>query len=125
MPEVGYSTISNIKENQRQRNSENIANVLIVDNDPELIRFMLEILASKGILGPLAGDKKEAIDFLEKNSCDLVFTGSTIGVRSNGRTRSPDGFELLQKIRENSPELPVFMTADTRERKEQEATEAL
>jgi DNA-binding NtrC family response regulator len=125
MPEVGYSTISNIKENQRQRNSENIANVLIVDNDPELIRFMLEILASKGILGHLAGDKKEAIDFLEKNSCDLVFTGSTIGVRSNGRTRSPDGFELLQKIRENSPELPVFMTADIREQKEQEATEAL
>ena len=48
-----------------------MANVLIVDNDPELIRFMLEILARKGIHGIIANDKKAAIDLLDKGNCDL------------------------------------------------------
>ena len=119
MPEVSCNEVSNINQDQRQRNSRNIANVLIVDSDPELVRFMLEILAGKGILGHLAGDKKEAIDFLEKNSCDLVFTSNRISVCSTRRSQSPDGFELLQKIRENSPELPVFMIAEIQKQKEQ------
>ncbi len=125
MPEVSCNEVSNINRDQRQRNSENIANVLIVDNDPELVRFMLEILAGKGILGHLAGDKKEAIDFLEKNSCDLVFTSNRISVCSTRRGQSPDGFELLQKIKENSPELPVFMIADIQKQKEQESAEVI
>ena len=124
MPEVSCNEVSNINQDQRQRNSRNIANVLIVDSDPELVRFMLEILAGKGILGHLAGDKKEASDFLEKNSCDLVFTSNRIGGCStrrsqaqSGRTPKEDGFELLQKIRENSPELPVFMIAEIQKQK--------
>lgn len=119
MPEVSCNEVSNMNQDKRQSNSRNIANVLIVDSDPELVRFMLEILAGKGILGHLAGDKKEAIDFLEKNSCDLVFTSNRISVCSTKRSQSPDGFELLQKIRENSPELPVFMIAEIQKQKEQ------
>jgi DNA-binding NtrC family response regulator len=125
MPEVSCNEVSNINQDQRQRNSRNIANVLIVDNDPELVRFMLEILAGKGILGHLAGDKKEAMDFLEKNSCDLVFTSNRISVCSTRRSQAQDGFELLQKIRENSPELPVFMIAEVQKQKEQKSAEAL
>ncbi|GAH37218.1 unnamed protein product, partial [marine sediment metagenome] len=46
MPEVSKTGINNVKQvAQRSR----AANVLIVDNNPELIRFMLEILARKGI----------------------------------------------------------------------------
>ncbi len=88
---------------------EDIANVLIADNDSELARFMLEILARKGIRGHLAGDKDSAIDFINKGSCDLVFTGDRINRRANLSRRPQDGFELLEKIKANWPELPVIM----------------
>jgi DNA-binding NtrC family response regulator len=90
---------------------EDIANVLIVDSDTELVRFMLEILAQKGIRGHLACDIKEAIDFLDKGTCDLVFTSDRINPSAARQGRTQDGFELLQKIRANSPELPVVMMA--------------
>ena len=92
-----------------------IANVLIVDNDPKLIRFMLEILARKGIHGIIANDKKAAVDLLDKGNYDLVFTSDKISQRSDLSGQSQSGFELLRKIRANSPELPVVMvTSDER-----------
>ena len=88
---------------------EDIANVLIADNDPELARFMLEILARKGIRGHLVGRKEKALDFISKGSCDFVFTSDTINPRPDLPGRNQDGFELLCKVRENWPELPVVM----------------
>jgi len=88
---------------------EDIANVLIVDTDPELARFMLEILARKGIRGHLVNDKESAIDFINKGSCDLVFTNETVSPRVGLSNRSQDAFELLAKISANWPELPVVM----------------
>ncbi|MHC4087215.1 MAG: hypothetical protein ACYSU5_18690, partial [Planctomycetota bacterium] len=75
---MSYNEVKDIDQDQQRADPENVANVLIVDNEPELARFMLEILAGKGIRGHLAGDKKEAIHFLDKNSCDLVFTSDRI-----------------------------------------------
>jgi len=80
-------------------------NVLIVDDDPGTARFMLEILARKGIRANLADDKEAAIDLLEKNSCDLAFISGKLSGPQNG-------FELLDRIRANSPELPVVMMAE-------------
>ena len=85
------------------------ANVLIVDDDSELIRFMLEILARKGIRANLADDEKTAIDFLGKSDCNLVFTSDQISPRAGLPCHPRGGFELLRKIRENSPEIPVVM----------------
>jgi DNA-binding NtrC family response regulator len=78
------------------------ANVLIVDGDSGSVRLILEILARKGICANLTNDKKTAIEFLDKNDCDLVFTSADIN-------RPDDGFELLRAIKRNSPELPVIM----------------
>jgi len=91
---------------------KDIANVLIVDNDPEVARIMLEILARKGIRGHLVGDKDSALDFIGKGSCDLVFTGETMDPRSQRSSRREDGFDLLEKIGANWPELPVVMIAE-------------
>jgi two-component system response regulator AtoC len=88
---------------------QDIANVLIVDNDPELARFMLEILARKGIRGNLVGRKEKALDFISRGNCDFVFTSETINPRSYLPGHSQDGFELLGKLRDNWPELPVVM----------------
>jgi len=105
MLQVSKAEINNLNSGKQ----EDIANVLIVDNDSELARFMLEILARKGIRGHLANDKDRAIDFINKGSCDLVFTGDRINRRANLSGRPQDGFELLEKIRANWPELPVVM----------------
>jgi DNA-binding NtrC family response regulator len=91
---------------------QDIANVLIVDNDPELARLMLEILARKGIRGHLVGRKEKALDFIGRSSCDFVFISETINPRQDLPDRSQDGFELLGKLRDNWPELPVVMIGD-------------
>ena len=119
---MSYNEVKNTSQDQQRPDPENIANVLIVDNDPQLARFMLEILAGKGIRGQLAGDKKEALDFLEKNSCDLVFTSNRISCSPARRTQPQDGFELLQKIKENSPEMPVIMITNSQKSKGQESS---
>ncbi len=100
------------KNNFGNCNQEDIANVLIVDNDSELARFMLEILARKGLRGHLANNKDSAINFINKGSCDLVFTSDVINRGANLSGRQQDGFELLDKIRENCPELPVVMITE-------------
>ena len=99
-------------DNLCNENQEDIANVLIVDNDSELARFMLEILARKGLRGHLANDKDSAVGFISKGSCDLVFTSDVINRRTNLSGRLQDGFELLEKIRANWPELPVIMMTE-------------
>jgi len=91
---------------------EEIANVLIVENDPEVARLILEILARKGIRGHLVGDQDSALDFVGKGSCDLVFTSETIESPAMPAGRTRDGFGLLESIRAGWPDLPVIMIAD-------------
>jgi len=88
---------------------ENILNIMIVGSDPNMSRFLLEIFAHKGIRGHLANDRKSALKFLEKNSCDLIFTTDKFSQSAGHSSQSHDGFELLAGINANSPELPVVM----------------
>ncbi|MHC4238323.1 MAG: sigma-54-dependent transcriptional regulator [Planctomycetota bacterium] len=117
--------------NQTHRRDD-IANVLIVGNDPEIARFILAILARKGIRGHLANDEKAALDFLDRSDCDLVFTGERVRRRTavkaggdgkrlgamseegqDGSPASPEsGLELLGKIRAISHDLPVVMIGE-------------
>ena len=48
MPEVNKTTLDETSMSKQ----EDFANVLIADSDPEMARFMLEILARKGIRAP-------------------------------------------------------------------------
>jgi len=88
------------------------ANVLIVDNDQQSVRFLLEILARKGIRGTIADNKKLAVNSLERNDYDLVF--GTIQIDC-----PKDGFELIHEIKTNFPDLPVIMMCETQEQKAQ------
>jgi DNA-binding NtrC family response regulator len=102
------------KNNIRNCKQEDIANVLIADNDPELARCILEILARKGIRGHLAESKDNAVKIINKGNCDLVFTSDIINVQNNLSKQSQDGFELLEKIKENWPEMPVVMMVNNK-----------
>jgi len=94
---------------------EDIANVLIADEDPDLARFLLEIFARKGIRGHLVNNKEDALEFVNKGSCDFVFISDALSPRQGMSGRMRDSFELLGKIRTNWPDLPVVMTTRVHE----------
>jgi len=92
------------------REQRQTANVLIVDGDPSAERTILEKLAARGVRGMLADNTKSALHFLEKYTCDLVFTA----MHPNGRQSSgaAEGLDLTSHIRRNAPEMPVIMMAE-------------
>jgi len=96
-----------INSNNRAQQRPSNLNVLIVENEPQTARFMLEILARKGIRAQLATHKKAALDALDKGRRDLVFISTSLG-RSPNHT---SGFDLLEAVRANAPEAPIVMLA--------------
>jgi DNA-binding NtrC family response regulator len=100
------------------KNNHTVANVLIVDSDKESIRFILEILARKGIRGIVAGNKKNVVDSLDKNKYDLAFSVTQVN-------QPEEGFSLVREIKLNSPEMPVIMIGDTQNRKNQNQQQIL
>ncbi len=97
--------------NTPSHNRDDFPNVLIVVNEPETTRLMLEIMAHKAIRGHLAKDAKDALEFLDKNSCDLVFTSSQIKQKNNDKINQQNAIDLLVKITSRYPEMPVIMIA--------------
>jgi DNA-binding NtrC family response regulator len=83
------------------------AAVLIVDDDPETIRLLLEILARKGIGAQLAADRRAAIETLEKNNYDLAFISTQLG---EGLAPS-NKLEFIHEIRSRTPEMPLIAMA--------------
>jgi DNA-binding NtrC family response regulator len=100
-------------------------NVLIVDDDPQMIRLILEILAKRGVHADLADNKKAAIDFLDKNIYNLLFLSDLIRPRVDQQARSQASFLLLEAVRANSPELPVVMISASEGRKPQEQVDII
>jgi DNA-binding NtrC family response regulator len=101
-----------VESTDRVKEQYDNANVLIVDDESDTARFLLELLARKGIGAQLATKKKPALEALDRNGCDLAFLSTRIGETS----RHLDGFELLSEIRSIAPEMPVVMIAGTSDR---------
>jgi DNA-binding NtrC family response regulator len=95
-----------------------VANVLIIDNDKESTRLILEVLARKGIRGTVAGNEETLTRFLDKSNYDLVF--SAMGIN-----QSEDDFRLVRDIKANAPEMPVIMICDAQKRKSQDQQQLL
>lgn len=100
------------------QNSNPVANVLVIDNDKESTRFILEILARKGIRGTVAGNKKTVVDFLDRNNYDLVFNVNQIN-------QSEDDFKLVRELKVYSPEMPVIMIYDAEKQQYQNQQQLL
>ena len=81
-----------------------VASVLIVDDEKHYPLILKEVLAEEGYLSYPASSGMEAPDILKQERIDLVLTD----VKMPGM----DGVELLSKIKEINPDIPVIvMTA--------------
>lgn len=80
----------------------NSLHVLIIDEEQETVRVLLGILARKGIRATVFENRQEAVECLEKNRIDLMFT--CIHTES-----SADTFRMIHEVRLNSPELPIVL----------------
>ncbi len=88
--------------------SDNIDyNVLIVDNDQELMRMLLQTFASHSVRGTVATTRDSACKYLDGNKPDLAF----ICVEPTARTDNGDGLYILRRIRADYPEMPVIAMA--------------
>ena len=107
-------------------NHENrIANVLIVDEDPGVTRFILEILARKGIRGILADSEETAVTLLQKHPCDLVLTDQAVRQRPTANGDPQGSVRLLARIRRIAPEtaVVVMVAAQSSARKAEDLVE--
>jgi len=92
-----------------QTASDNISyNVLIIDNDQNLARVLLETCAHRGIRGTVAADKKTALDYLNQNGWNMVF----INRKFAGNSSQTGNLQLLCRIKADRPELPVIMISE-------------
>jgi DNA-binding NtrC family response regulator len=107
------------KTDKTNINKENLSNVLIADCDPESARFILAILARKSIRGHIVDNKESMIDFINKNSCDLLFISDTICEKTCRSNKQQNFHELIRIIRANCPELPVIMMAKAEQQNSQ------
>jgi DNA-binding response OmpR family regulator len=76
--------------------------ILIVDDDPHIRTLYKEELLDEGYEVVLANSGKEALELFEKEKFDLV----TLDILMPGM----DGIEVLRKMKEKNPTLPVIMS---------------
>ena len=80
------------------------ANILVVDDEPNARTALAEILKSEGYAVETAGDGFKAMARMAEFAPDLVLTDL--------KMPGLDGVELMKKVKEQDPELPVIvMTA--------------
>ncbi len=75
--------------------------ILLVDDDPRLLRALTDLLQDYGHVVVSAGSGAEALDFLRGDSIDLIVTD--LGMP--GMT----GWELAAEVKRLSPEIPVYL----------------
>src|SRR5262245_54555080 len=79
-----------------------MARILVVDDDPVVVRTLTALLSSSGFEPVSAASGEQALESLSRLPCDLVF----LDVQLPGLS----GFETCARIRErHGPTLPVVM----------------
>jgi len=75
--------------------------ILIVDDDEAIRHLLRKILEKEGYTCGMAEDAEQAIDFLKKQSVDLVISDVAMPGKS--------GIQLLEEIKANHPMIPTLM----------------
>ena len=87
-------------ESQVHKDAENVAHILAVDDEPNIIEFLRVGLGYEGYQVDVAMDGHAALDRLRQETFDLVI----LDVMLPGL----DGFEICKRIRANS-DVPILM----------------
>ena len=82
-------------------NFKNMKKILVVDDDVDICTLLSRYLAKKGFDAATAHTGSQALDLLKKNKFDLVLCDFRLG--------DLDGSEVLTKIKELNPEMPVII----------------
>lgn len=83
-------------------------NVLVIDDEPEVAAVLADILRSAGYRVHVAANGKQALQWLETNPCDMLF--------SDVRMPDMDGITLWRALRNRHPQLirhMALVTGDT------------
>jgi two-component system NtrC family response regulator len=75
--------------------------VLVVDDERNMRRSLENVLSDEGYAARVSESAEEALGILAGEECLMVITDARLGGMS--------GYELLKKIHERKPELPVLM----------------
>ena len=84
-------------------------NVLIIDNDPESVRVLLETFAKRAIRGTVAADEKRTLEYADRNIWNMAlinhdFCNSFINVADR---------RIIARLKENHPEIPMVMLTES------------
>lgn len=75
--------------------------VLLVDDDQEILRLLRDMIRMSGHRVIATADAGEALDFIENEEFDLVFTDMGMPVVS--------GWEIAKKVKKKAPRVPVVL----------------
>ncbi len=74
---------------------------LIIDDEPQICYFFVEILKRQGIQSFTAENGQQALELLEQQKIDFIITDVKMPVM--------DGIELTKKVRQDYEELPIVL----------------
>jgi DNA-binding NtrC family response regulator len=78
--------------------------ILLVDDDKDICTSLTKVFEKSGYAVFTAHDGREALDFLDKNTVDIII--------SDLRMPNMDGMEFMKEIRRRKIEIPViYLTA--------------
>ena len=79
--------------------------ILVVDDDPSVTGAVGLLLEQSGYQCSLAASPDEALQSLRRSPCDLVIQDMNFSRRTTGE----EGLELVRRIKESWPDLPVIL----------------
>ena len=77
--------------------------IMIVEDDKDMQQTLCELLRKKGAKIYSADNGQAALEVLEKHQIDFVISDVQMPIM--------DGVELLKKIKERNPEIPIVLLA--------------
>ncbi len=80
-----------------------MAKILLVDDDPAILKIFQLLLTTEGHEVLATGSGEEAVKLVQQESIDLLV--------SDVRMSPMDGFEVLRRVREAQPDILVLMVS--------------
>ncbi|MGP8247165.1 MAG: response regulator [Bryobacteraceae bacterium] len=78
-----------------------IPSILVVDDDPHVLHFLQHVLQISGYRVNVTGSGAVALKMIDKQAPDLLVLDLAMP--------EPDGFEMLQKLRDRESDLPILV----------------